>query len=87
MLEHVIGAIIRIVNEHTYRLEWFEDTLIRNCCSRPSPVGLSLIYSSLRSRFLTLILCEIPFIILIMPIDLKDSSEWDSDIRQEICSS
>ena len=68
-----------------YRLEWFEDTLIRNCCPRPSPVGLSLIYSRLRSRFLTLILCEIPFIILIMPIDLKDSSEWDSDIRQEIC--
>jgi hypothetical protein len=27
------------------------------------------------------------FIILIMPIDLKDSSEWDSDIRQEICGS
>ena len=69
-----------------YRLEWFEDTLIRNCCPRPSPVGLSLIYFSLRSRFLTLILCEIPFIILIMPIDQKDSSEWDSDIRQEICS-
>jgi hypothetical protein len=68
-----------------YRLEWFEDTLIRSCCPRPSPVGLSLIYSSLRSRFLTLILCEIPFIILIMPIDLKD--KWDSDIRQEICSS
>jgi hypothetical protein len=70
-----------------YRLEWFEDTLIRNCRPRPSPVGLSPIYSSLRSSFLALILCEIPFIILIMPIDLKDSSEWDSDIRQEICGS